>query len=207
MFVKLCLHTNKRRPCSSTLSGHPSSSSKTASVKGLQSFQKGFTKKSALSRSFKVAAMETAARQLAAMGPRWVLVKGGNRISGVDPRAEVLAWFLKSSNDSNDFEIGGSPTHTQRKIDRDYVLDAGSANSHFLFLYTSTVAHWIWLWFDFAEQIQTFQFLFSSVFSCVFLPQLSTNRSQVDICLVWHWVGRDILRKHLIAGSWGCRHM
>ena len=26
MFVKLCLHTNKRRPCSSTLSGHPSSS-------------------------------------------------------------------------------------------------------------------------------------------------------------------------------------
>jgi len=45
----------------------------------------------ALSRSFKVAAMETGARQLAAMGPRWVLVKGGNRISGVDPRAEVLA--------------------------------------------------------------------------------------------------------------------
>lgn len=98
--------------------------------------------KSALSRSFKVAAMETAARQLAAMGPRWVLVKGGNRISGVDPRAEVLARFLKSSND---FEIGESPTHTQRKIDRDYVLDAGSAYSHFLFLYTSTVAHWIWL--------------------------------------------------------------
>ena len=26
LFVKLCLHTNKRRPCSSTLSGHPSSS-------------------------------------------------------------------------------------------------------------------------------------------------------------------------------------
>ena len=101
----------------------------------------------------------------------------------------------------------GSPTHAQRKIDRDYVLDAGSANSHFLFLYTSTVAYWIWLWFDFAEQIQTFQFLFSSVSSCVFLPQLSTNRSQVDICLVWHWVGREILRKRLIVGSWGCRHM